>query len=154
MKKAISLIGVMVVLLSFLCGCTKRVEIGEIQSFYFRCTEGAMPNAYAEYTLELTDGVYTASIKPRGVPEEGKWTCTVDREFAESLEALLSENEVGKWNGFQKSDKRVADGKAFNLSMKMSGGTTLTAHGYMRWPKNYQAVKAGVEALFGELQNT
>ncbi|MBQ3049592.1 MAG: hypothetical protein IJC94_06520 [Oscillospiraceae bacterium] len=139
-------------MLSFLFGCAKNAEIKDIETFSFRYSYGAMSNAYVVYTLTNEDGSYTATIKPKGAPEEEKLEFEVDESFAKELEAFLAENEVGRWNGFQKSNKTAADGKSFSLYITMADGSEVDARGYMKWPKNYNAVSAGITEIFEKLQ--
>ena len=143
MMKKTALFGVIVIMLSFLFGCAKNAEIKDIET---------MSNAYVVYTLTNEDGSYTATIKPKGAPEEEKLEFEVDESFAKELEAFLAENEVGRWNGFQKSNKTAADGKSFSLYITMADGSEVDARGYMKWPKNYNAVSAGITEIFEKLQ--
>ena len=139
---------VVILLLAFLFGREKPVQIGELQSFRYDYNQGYMANSNVWYTLELKDGVYTAGVKPHNVPPEDEKSFTVTEDFARDLEQILVDHEVGAWNGFDKVDKRVLDGNGFSLYITMTDGTSVDAHGYMRWPKNYTDVKAAVEALF------
>ena len=138
--------------LSFLFGCAKKVKIENIKSFSFHYTYGAMKNACVVYTLTNEDKRYTATVKPKGAPKENTLEFEVDGEFAKELEKLLSKNKVGRWNGFKKSNKRVADGKSFSLYITMADGRKVNARGYMKWPRNYAEVKAGIIELFSGLQ--
>ena len=145
--------GVVTLLLALFLGRAKPVKIGEIEYFHFGYNSGSMVNASVSYTLNLKDGVYTASVKPLYEPEEATKTVTVDDSFARELERLLVQYKVGKWNGFHKFNKMVMDGSNFGLSVIMTDGTSLDAHGYMKWPKNYSEVRNGIEALFGRLEH-
>jgi len=142
------MIGAMIILFAFLFGRAKPVKIGEIETFSL--SHRSENTAYGDehYALRLEDGVYTASVKPLNVPTEETQSFAVDEEFARELEQILIDNGVGKWNGFDKVDKRVLDGRSFSLYITMTDGTSVDAHGYMRWPKNYTDVNAAVEALF------
>ena len=140
--------GVGIGLFSLLSGIMKSVKIGEIGYFSFVYGNGSMINGSVSYTLKLKDGVYTASVKPLYEPEEATKTFTVDASFARKLEQLLVQYKVGKWNGFNKFNKMIMDGDNFGLSVIMTDGTSLDAHGYMKWPKNYSEVRNGIEELF------
>lgn len=144
--------GVVILLLALFFGRAKPVKIGEIEHFYFSYSNGSMANGSVSYTLNLKDGVYTVSVKPLYEPEEATKTFTVDASFVRELEQLLVQYKVGKWNGFHKFNKMVMDGSNFGLSVIMTDGTSLDAHGYMKWPKNYSEVRNGIEELFGRLE--
>ena len=141
-------VGVAILLFALFFGGTKPVKIGEIEYFHFGYNNGSMANASVSYTMERKDGAYTASIKPLYEPEEATKIVTVDESFARELEQLLVQYKVGKWNGFNKSNKMVMDGTNFGLSVIMTDGASLDAHGYMKWPKNYSEVRNGIEELF------
>ena len=143
--------GVLLMLLSLLPGCAKKAKIGDITVFRYHFTNGYARYAYTDYELERKDGGYTARRKPSGVPDEKADVFTVDAAFAEKLKAILKEYGVGSWNGFNKSDKHVLDGNSFSLTVYM-GEEEISAHGYMRWPKNYREFKEAVTALFEGLK--
>ena len=142
------IIGVVIVLFAFLSGRSKPVKIGKIESFSLSYTTGNTANANVRYALTVENGVCTAAVKPVNVPPEDERTFVVDADFVRELEQILIDNEVGKWNGFDKTDKNVMDGDSFSLYITMADGASVDAHGYMRWPKNYAAVRDAVEALF------
>lgn len=148
---AIVILILVVILIFVLIRRSKGVEIGEIKRMYFSYTTGNMAHSGVVYELDCEEGGCTASVKPDGVPEEESLRFSVDAGFVRRLEALLRENEVGKWDGFDKTDKHVLDGKRFEMSLTMADGTMLHAGGYMKWPKNYSAVRDGIVALFDEL---
>ena len=143
--------GVLLILLMSLIGCAKNIEIRDIMSFRFSYSTGYMMNASVAYTLELKDGVYTATVKPNLVPEEEASVFTVDKAFADELEEFLRSEKVSRWNGFNKSDDRVLDGNSFGLSIVTNDREIISAHGYMKYPKNYSAVRSGIESIFGKL---
>ena len=161
MKKRIQWLilgGVLMALLSFLSGCsgngplfTKRPEITGVSRLSFGYSVGNYMYGSVNYELNEKDGVYTATIKQNEVPEEGALVVEVDADFAERVAALLRENEVGKWNGFSKSDKNVLDGDSFHLYLTTTEGETVSASGYMMWPTHYGKVCGGLDGLFGEV---
>ena len=151
MKKVILLIIlilVVVLLAVVFSSRTKPVEIRNIQYFSFSYSSGSEANANANYSLRLQDGAYLVSVKPRGLPEEDMRTYEVDESFVRKLEQFLVSQDVGKWNGFDRSDKRVMDGSSFSLYITLADGSELSAGGYMKFPKNYAAVRSGIEAMF------
>lgn len=160
MKRKILIIIILVILIAAAVGVywissrPKSIKIQNMKWFNFCYSVSWMANGNVDYTLEAKDGKYTASIKPDGIAPEDAEYFQVDESFVQKLEKLLNDNEVGKWNGFSKSDKNVLDGNTFSLSINMMDGTYIHASGYMRWPKNYSAVKEGIEALFSELSSS
>ena len=136
-----------------LAGCAGRPAITDIRSFRFSYQTGNYMNGSVSYELKLEeDGSYTARIKPNTVAEEDAETFAVGKEFTDELAAFLREKKVQRWNGFQKSDKRVLDGKGFSFSLWTTEDKNISASGYMRWPRDYGEVKAGIEAIFAKLK--
>ncbi|MBQ4647990.1 MAG: hypothetical protein IJB76_02370 [Clostridia bacterium] len=127
------------------------VKIKGVEYFHFRYTCGYFCDADQSYELCKAGDGFTAYVKPIGKPREERRKYAVNADFALKLEALLANNGVGKWNGFDKSNKMVLDGDSFALKLTNESGEKLSANGYMRWPKNYLAVKEGLEELFGTL---
>ena len=154
LRKAVlfGIIGVIIVSLSILVVSAKIVNIDNIKSFSYGYTGGYVSDANVEYTLSHENDGYIASIKPAYAPQEERIYFSVDESFANELEEILVTNKVGKWNGFDRYNRRVKDGDSFFLYITMMDGTELSAKGYMKWPRNYSAVKQEIEALFGRLQ--
>ena len=128
----------------------KKVPVGDISAFSFTYTQGCMINSYACYQLNWRDGGYVASVKPVNEPDAATKVISVSDEFARKLEKLLTDYQVGKWDGFQKMDQRIDDGKSFNLVVLFRDESRISARGYMRWPKNFRDVKNQIISLFSE----
>ncbi len=128
-------------------------EITDIKSFYFSYQVGNYMNGFVSYSLELReDGTYLAKIKPDAVAEENAKEYAAGKDFADRLAAFLREKKVKRWNGFSKSDRHVLDGNGFSFSLWTTEDKNISAHGYMRWPRGYDEVKAGIEEMFGRLK--
>ena len=149
-KQIIILLGVLL-MLSLLSGCRKKVEIKDIRNFSFSYGGGSMMNSGTIYQLEWKDGVHTAIVKASGVALEDAPRFTVDEAFVRELEQFLRENQVEKWNGFNKSDKNVMDGSGFDLSLSTMDSQFVRASGYMKYPKNFDTVCRGISAIFAKL---
>ena len=148
LKKIILWGGFLTMFLSFLGGC-RSVPVTEIRTFRFSVTENMSMYGQTVYELEVKDdGTGVITVKPCDVPDEEAVTAAVDADFVRGLEAMLRENGVGGWNGFDRVDKRVLDGRSFSLSVTMAGGKSISAHGYMKWPKNYREVRAALDEMF------
>ena len=127
--------------------------VTEIKSFRFSYQVGNYMNGSVAYELKLeADGSYTAKIKPNTVAEEEAKEYKVGKEFADELAAFLREHKVSRWNGFNRSDRRVLDGNGFSFSLWTTEDKNISASGYMRWPRGYSEVKAGIEELFAKLE--
>lgn len=128
-------------------------QITDIKSFRFSYQVGNYMNGSVAYELKQEeDGSYTATVKPNQVAEADAKKYKVGKDFADELAAFLREKKVNRWNGFQKSDRHVLDGNGFSFSLWTTEDKNISASGYMRWPRGYDEVKAGIEAIFAKLE--
>ncbi len=139
----------MLVLSLFGCGKSRPVE--NIVSFDFGYSTGNYMNASVCCTLKLENGVYTATLKRSGVAEKDADVFTVGDSFVNELTEIINRYSVGRWDGFSKSDRRVLDGNSFHLYLRTEDDRSVSAHGYMKWPKNYSSVKGEILSLFDSL---
>ncbi|MBQ3081008.1 MAG: hypothetical protein IJC49_00980 [Clostridia bacterium] len=126
----------------------RNVRISSIKSMKFRYTVGCFMNADIWYGISFEDGKYVACVKPKLKSSEEARTFAVDEAFVEEIRAFLSDMGVGAWNGFKKVDKRVCDGRDFDLRLETHDGQVLYAHGYERYPKNFPAVRDRLRTVF------
>lgn len=128
----------------------KPSKIKDINSLYFTYSVGYAANAYYRYELECSDKCMI-KIKPNGIPEEETKEYEVSDKLMNELVDMLNENEVYKWDGFDKTAKDVLDGDSFSFKIKMKDETTIHASGYMMWPTNYRNVKEEFKNIFSNL---
>ena len=154
MKRTISLLLAALLLLGALSSCFKKKipssEIRGIERFYYTESNGSDFDMRTVYELNHADGVYTASIKPEGVKDEDALIVNVDADFVDRLEGILRENDVGRWNGFDKKDYHYIDGNGFTLHVILASGAEIDAVGLMEWPEHYREASAAFHALFTE----
>ena len=153
-KKTFRILTGAAIALLALSGCAGfGPAITDIRSFHFSYQVGNYMNGSVAYELKLeADGSYTAKIKPNTGAEEDAKVYKVGKEFADELAAFLREKKVSRWNGFQKSNRHVLDGNGFSFSLWTTEDRNISASGYMRWPRGYDEVKAGIEAIFAKLE--
>ena len=154
MKKAFRLLTGAALAAIALSGCAGYgPAVTDIKSFHFSYQVGNYMNGSVSYELKLQeDGSYLATVKPNQVAPEQADTYVADKAFADELAAFLRQHKVQRWNGFQKSNKHVLDGNGFSFSLWTTEGKSISASGYMRWPRGYDEVKAGIEAIFAKLE--
>ena len=131
----------------------KKVKISDIKNFHFSYTSGYAMYSYTTYDLDYKGNKYIASIKPNGIADDEKREIEVDEKFVNDLKNILSKYDVGSWDGFKKSDKYVLDGDSFSLSVYFEDKTSISASGYMIWPKNYSNVRNEIDNLFMKTYN-
>ena len=103
--------------------------------------------------IELKDKKYQVSIKPTGITEEETLKIEISPKEINKIEKILKENEIGNWNGFQKTDKNVLDGNSFSLSIRFTNNDSISASGYMKYPNNYKKVQAELDKFFMDIYN-
>ena len=120
-----------------------KTEIKSISSFYYSTSGGMDPNSYKRY--EYKDGRITYE---NGYNSNVAKNRKVDKMFEEKLITILKEENIIKWNGFNKNDKDVLDGSGFNLDIKYNDNEYIKASGYMIYPKNYKSFNKKIVELF------
>lgn len=70
---------------------------------------------------------------------------------AEALMEIVRKHELNKWDGFDKADRRVQDGKGFELHISYDDGQTVYASGSNAFPKGYDAAHGDIKRFFVEL---
>ena len=129
----------------------KSIKIKRITRFSLRYSVGYAMYAYEIFELENKDGRYFAKIKLRGIPDEQATTIEVDAEFDQKLEEIIKEFNIQNWDGFNKSNKMVLDGDSFSLYILMEEDNSISANGYMKWPKKYKEFKEKIVELFNQV---
>lgn len=154
MKKFI-IIGLVIILLIiifvviFFLNKDKISNISEINTFNYSYSVGNYYEARVEYNLVCNDKCIL-SFKDKGISIDDANEYVVDKKIVDELSYILNKYKVGYWNGFNKSDKRVMDGGSFSLYLKMNNNKSVSARGYMKWPKNYSNVKEELIILFSK----
>ena len=153
MKKKVLFI-ILIVLLIIVIGVIvmfgkkKPKNIETIKYLNFGYSTGTMVNSYVSYNIEYKDGEYKVSIKPNMVSDEDKKITVMTKKDVERIIEILNKYEVYKWDGFKKSDPYVLDGDSFNLSVRYNDDKSISASGYMMWPKNYREVQGELDSIF------
>lgn len=155
MKYVIPVIIIFVFIIGLVCllivGRRKpEVEVHSIQSMSLFYTKGYMMNADVRYSLECKD-TCIAKVKKYLVPEEDTVEVKVDEEFVQKVMDIVTKYSVGSWDGFHESDHNVLDGDSFSFSLVTQEGESVSASGYMSWPKNYRNVVNELDDLFQPL---
>ena len=114
--------------------------------------ELAETDCYADsgfnYSYSCKDGKRSITVRIDGVSEQDALTLDADECFEAQLEAVIDRYCLKKWDGFSKSDRNVLDGSSFYFSAHFDDGSSISANGYMRYPKGYGEVKAALDGLF------
>ena len=127
-------------------------RIGEISDFTLTINEGAVMFGNRRYSLTSDNsGGFIAKYKQYGQPDEDALKTHTAKQTADKLADILRRHKAGRWQGFDKSNKRVCDGHGFGIDVTFTDKTRLYAHGYMRFPIGYMGLVDEVENLFETL---
>ncbi|MBQ8523346.1 MAG: hypothetical protein IJ457_01840 [Clostridia bacterium] len=132
----------------------RRVRIQNIRSFTFTYTGSDSFNSEKYFKLSVKDGEYIASFKDASSADPEIRRVNVDKSFPARLEEMLNRNKVFAWDRFDKIDRRVLDGKRFNLEIYDKNGSVVSARGYGKRPRNFKVVKNEIEAMFSDIFST
>ena len=123
----------------------KNIKIGNIKRFEYYYNKGNAIDSNAHYLVEC-ESLCHVVIKFYEVHDS--YEIDIDKKELAKLHKILIDYNINKWNGFNKNDKRVLDGNAFDLYVLDDKGQRIQASGYMRYPSNYKQVKKELEEFF------
>lgn len=155
--KSIIVIGGIIMYYFILGGCFKKnkenelnkINIENTKCFTFSYSVGNYMNAAYIYTLEkIENDKYIVTYQGDGMSNKLEKEISEDKVL--ELENILKENEIYKWNGFDKSDNNVLDGHDFSLYYK-NNNQTISASGYMMYPDGYKNFKTIIDTFYSEL---
>ena len=138
---------VVLLIIIFLINNKKYEPITSIKHFSYSFTTGNYIEANVIFEIDCEDKCI-AKIKPSGVSEEDSYIKEIDNSIITEIIDILNTYKVAEWDGFNKSDSRVLDGNSFLLSIRTNEDRTISASGYMSWPKNYRKVKEELQKIF------
>ena len=152
----------LLILIITLCGCGKKedpVQLPEeimveeepmdIISFSFTHTGMSTEECFSYSAEQTDDGIrlYTEELFSGGLIVD----MIVDEPVLEKLGEIVGKYRLDLWDGFDKTNKRVMDGNSFTLSVTLTDGKTISAHGSNRFPDGYDEAKQEICALFEDL---
>ena len=125
----------------------KKVDISDIKDFRFFYTMGYAVNSDVVYELNC-DEECVAIYKAYGKSSEEAVSVSIDEEFIKEVINIFNKYSIINWDGFHKSNKNVLDGDSFSLNIHFLDGSSISASGYMSYPKNYGDFKKEIDDLF------
>ena len=108
---------------------------------------GNYMNAFVHYRVLKDEDGYSAVLKLRDKSEDESVRFPVTHDKEVEIEDMLNRYKAGKWNGFNRSDKYVLDGRSFSFQVKMADGSEVYAHGYAAFPRNFREVREELEKI-------
>ena len=102
------------------------------------------------HRYEVSVSGQTAAIKVYDMlhHDYGDMTDTVGAEFVQSLEDLCRKHRVNRFDGYDKTDRRICDGHGFSLHITYDNGKTVDAYGRNSSPKGFNEFSEEMHALF------
>jgi len=146
-------------LMMVLCGCSKKAEPEqqpekmqeqaepmEITAFSFTHTGMSTEECFLYSAEQTKEGIrlYTEELFSGGLIVD----ITVDEPVLEQLGEIADKYQLNKWDGFDKSNQHVMDGNQFSLSVTLTDGKTISAHGNNRFPDGFGDAKQEICELF------
>jgi len=151
--KKYHVIGIILIIgvLFLLTGCKKQEDYsGDIKLFKFGY--GSYFPGYTTYEIVKNDEKYELTIQRINDPETETINKNINKKYVDEISKVLSEYDVYKWDGFNKTDKNVMDGSSFSLDVTYDNDKSISAHGYMKYPKNYKEVKEKIEKILNDIK--
>lgn len=146
MKKRLLL--VLFFMIFVISGCSKAEKFeGSITSFEY--TTGSYDSGVVFYNISKDDDKYLFTAEGvNGISLE------VNKELSnddiKTLENVINESKIIEWNGFDKSDGDVLDGHSFSITITYSDNKNFYAHGYMKYPEDYEERIKKLDTLMEE----
>ncbi|MDR1565046.1 MAG: hypothetical protein LBS74_08830 [Oscillospiraceae bacterium] len=149
MKKLLISVLCIVLLLSF-SGCASKEKDYDSEITAFSYHFGSGEGVSWKYDIEPISGVQTLTVTNfSGVEVAAERPVTAAQLTA--LNKIITDNQIYKWNKFNKSERNIMDGNSFSLSVTYANGKSIIASGYMKYPKNYDAGHAALAAYLADL---
>ena len=149
MNKKYILIGLIIVIfliLIILVRIDNKTEKISRKNFEYHYTINNSSNNSVRYKVECNDKC-NITINDRKEKKEYE----ISKEYLKELEEILTKYSVYRWNGYNKVNKKVKDGKSFTLKVTLENNKTIKAHGYMSYPNNYKLVKEEIDLYFNNI---
>lgn len=140
-KKNILIVGLIIVILLVvsLLFSLRNIAHGpydeDIKSFHY--SYGSYFGGYYNYDIQQEGSKYRLTATGyNGV--ELNVNKLITKNDVRKIKDIVNQQKIYEWNGFDKSDDSVMDGSSFSLEIVYLSGETITASGYMKYPKEYE----------------
>ena len=152
--KKIFLVLIAIMFVAVGCGTTGKRNDSEIIIFSYNY--GDYSSGYYDFSVNLIDDKVYFSDKGMNGVELNITNYELDKYTLSDIAKIINDNEIYKWNGFDKSDNDIFDGYSFSLRVTYVDGGEIKAHGYMKYPSNYdeahEKLANYLESLAKEIQ--
>ena len=149
----IFLIIVFLVVFFMFKGVFNKKEINSIKELAYDFSDGRSMFGKVSYHLICNDKCILSS-KLDGYPDDELFEVEMNREDVDKILKLLQENRAGSWDGFNKADSRVLDGKSYNFKVFTQDNQTVSVHGYMAYPRRFNETIKQIVEIFDKANDT
>ena len=140
---------VLLAALVMLSACSKPLKTdAPMNSFSF--SHSGMNTALI-YTLIAAETQTGWQAELSLMAQEQEYILDMTDAEASALAKIVQENELNRWNGFDKVDKNALDGYGFELCIGYADGQKLCASGSNAFPEGYNTAHKEILEFFGEL---
>lgn len=133
------------------CSGAAAPEVSDITSFSYSESGGMTANYGFDYQAATLNGSELITVRPFDCPPEETVSFEPDTPVLSRLRAIVEKYGMAEWNGFDRTNSNALDGHSFSIKVEMDNGESISARGYMSWPKNFAEATDEIEALFTEL---
>ena len=109
---------------------------------------GSVGGGDRSYSVTKEDGVITFEYSNLFNIDYGDLSCQVKQELLDELYSLYIDQNIARWDGFDKTNSDVLDGYGFSVYMAFEDGGTLTACGSNASPEGYSEFEERLEEIF------
>ena len=113
------------------------------------CWGGGIAGIINNYNIKLEDEKYIFEYDDN-YDEKKTVSKEIDEKYIRKLEKIIDNNNVKSWDGFNESENGMTDGFGFTLKVEYESGEKIEAHGYAKFPDNFNKVTSKWEKLFSK----
>ena len=157
MKKIISAILLVILILTMLCACRAPLTAKPFTTITSFRVASYASGAWGEYNFDLTengDAEITYFFRDSwGYEDDQDLIATVSADYLVELTNILNSHNLAAWNGYFKYDD-IVDGHGFIIELTTDSGQEFYARGHEKYPKNYDAVSSAIYKFFDQFEYT
>ena len=153
--KWVLIILVIIIVIVVVCAVnqlSKKKEIHTMKEFYYSSSGGMAYNGNTYYKIKCKEKCILDVKLPYKIE---KRNIVISDDIVNQIIDVLNQYQVSTWDGFDKNDKNIMDGDSFTLKVSFDDKYSISAHGYMKVPKNYRDVISHISSILDPIyENT
>jgi len=158
MKRIITVVLLVILIALLLCSCRNPLAAKPFTNITSFRVASYASGAWGEYNFDLTENG-NAEITyffgdSWGYEEDQNLIATVSADYLVELTEILNSHNLAAWNGYFKYDSGIIDGHGFIIELTTDSGQEFYAHGYEKYPRNYEEVSSAIYSFFDQFEYT